>query len=897
MKKIIFTLSFLLVIAVSGFSQTTYYWVGGPGSVSFTSNSNWNTQLDGMGTFRAVAPVSTDMDVLIIDGTNIAGTPSNTGPITVALTGTFTGQLILQNSATLIVQRPAGGGGTGTFTINGDGNPGTPDLVVGAGSSLTINSPSTDGSININLLAGVTGSIGGTISIANSGAHRITSQTAGGLVFTSGSIFNSGGTSTTYPFGSSTQGINNGVVFEAGSSLMVTTARSPMGGTSTHQSCYMSAGSNYYLKGGIVASSATGSWSNLKTYGNLFIQAGATFTSDGPFYKIDTLTIDNGCKLTTHSSGNTPVLGNLVVNGTLDAPGGSSNALVLGGSVPQSVSGGGSIVVPSLTVGNYSDVSLSRNMVVATTCSISGKLNFGTSQLSGAATFSSRVSTTPVTYTGTTTTGSFQLTGVTTPSGVTGLYITGPGIAANTNVVGFSSSNSVVNLSKPATGNNIAATYTFSSDSATLVTANPNGLDSLTGSVIVTGAKTFQTGTNYIINAATTKPFGISSVPTYYTGLGNVTLNAAVTLNYNARITGTLTLNSGKLTVLPTDSVRILYGTDIGGAPFSSSKYVISSLSGANAGVLRIDNIATAKLFPVGSSASYLPAILTPTSPMNYAVSVFQGVTADGTPTGTPVTAGQKATIVDAVWTINRTSGSGDCAMTLNWPASLEGSSFSGYSDAMVGIERFNGTDWDIAIGSGNNTANTATATYSSFSPFVVGQAGASLPVIFGTITAATKPGAVTLTWNVKNEEAGTVYSIEKSLTGTNFTAIGSVKGNNKTSYSFVDMDAVTGKIFYRLKLTNASGAIVYSHVIVVVSGNDPVVGIYPNPVTDRLNVSGLAGNSVLTIANSKGQKLLQQKTDASSINVSVADFKPGFYLVSISKAGAKTVTKTFVKQ
>ena len=70
MKKIFFTI-FLLFTAGMMFGQTTYYWVGGTGPASYTSNSSWNTQLDGLGATRVAA--GTD-DILIFDGSNVGGT-------------------------------------------------------------------------------------------------------------------------------------------------------------------------------------------------------------------------------------------------------------------------------------------------------------------------------------------------------------------------------------------------------------------------------------------------------------------------------------------------------------------------------------------------------------------------------------------------------------------------------------------------------------------------------------------------------------------------------------------------------------------------------------------------------------------------------------------------------
>lgn len=112
-------------------------------------------------------------------------------------------------------------------------------------------------------------------------------------------------------------------------------------------------------------------------------------------------------------------------------------------------------------------------------------------------------------------------------------------------------------MSKPATTTATGTTFSFNSDTATLVTANPNGMDSINGSVIVTGTKSFQSGTNYIINAPTNWPFGISSsAPTYIT-LGKVQINASVTTNRNITIKNGLYVNAGTFNIRPVDTVNV----------------------------------------------------------------------------------------------------------------------------------------------------------------------------------------------------------------------------------------------------------------------------------------------------------------------------------------------------
>jgi len=900
MKKITFTFLMLMVFSIAGFSQTTYYWVGGAGPTSYTSTINWNTQLDGAGISRSVAGAMTN-DILIFDGSNIGGVVPTTGAVSATISSQACGQFKLQNGANIWLNRATTG--SGAITINGDA--GT-DLIIEAGSTLTLGGPLYNFDVSMVLGAAATASISGTVYLSplSTSVHTrsfFTALTAGSMVFETGAACYITDSTASSGFNASTPG---SIVFKTGAFLYYYSGRSPIGSNSTTQFLNFESGSNLYFMGsnfsyidGVTAYSSS-SWVNQKFLANVFVQNGATLNADGAVYKMENVTIAAGSTMRTHTSGNTVVLGNLQVDGALFAPVASTNTLSMAGNLPQLISGSGSINTTNFAVANHSDVTLSKNVLVDLAANIVGKLNFGsTSQLTGAGTFTSRVGLSPtatLTATGTTTAGSYQITGASALTGITATAISGPGLAAQTNVAGFATG--IILLSKPATtsGSN---TFTFYADSATLITANTNGMDVATGSIVVADVKNFQSGTNYIINAATTSPFGISTGATTSITAGNVTLNAPVTTNYNFKLTGTLTLGAGSFTIRPTDTVRILSGNDIAGAPFSAGKYIVSNVAGANAGVLRFDNFLSPKLFPIGTSTHYLPTTLTPAATSDFAVSVFEGVTADGTPTGAAISPAQKATVVDAVWTIDRVNGSGDCQVDLNWTSPLEGSSFTTYTDAEIGIGRYNGTDWGTATGSGNNTTNTASGLFNTFSPFIVTKLGVVLPLQLKNVAASIKAAGVEISWTVSNEEGVLHYEIEKSSNRMQFTSIGTVQASYRASYNFMDVAAQTNLVYYRLKITSSNGQVKYSDIIVVKSGNNTGISMYPNPVVNTLSITGLKNNSTFKIINATGQVVNLQRTNATSMSMNVAELKAGIYVIEVLNDGIKETNQTFIKQ
>ena len=170
----------------------------------------------------------------------------------------------------------------------------------------------------------------------------------------------------------------------------------------------------------------------------------------------------------------------------------------------------------------------------------------------------------------------------------------------------------------------------------------------------------------------------------------------------------------------------------------------------------------------------------------------------------------------------------------------------------------------------------------------------APLPVQLNNITATIKPNGVEVAWAVANEIGIKEYIIERS-TENNFSAIGSVNSNHKTTYSFVDASPVY-PAYYRLKIASLDGSIKYSNSLLVNKLSNHI-SIYPNPVSNNLTVTGLAGKSTLKITNIAGKTMLEQNTGANSLNIDLSGLKSGTYILSIMNEADRIVIKQFFKE
>ncbi len=738
MKKYLLFCTFLLsIMFVNG--QTTYYWVGSSPSASnnnINNGANWNTAQNGTGSARPSSTGATD--ILVFDGTNLGGTTPVTGPVTVnANAGITCAQFKFTANVTINMIR--GTSGTSTLTVSGGAGD---DFVIDAGSALNVPATTT-GSIRFAMAAGNSGMVSGTLSIISGQQFRIDNTTAGtgNLVFTSGaSMFtNITPASASYAFGNSGQSAERWVIFEAGSHLYYDGGFSPMGSGNLFSAMEMKPGSTWHHRV-TNAASGFGNFFNRKSFANIIVENNANLVAEGPIYRIENLTINSGSTFTTHTSGQTVVLGNMIVNGSLTADITSTNELLLAGTTAQSITGSGTISVAALIVADNATVTIGKDIAVDKSVNIYGKLDFSSFKLTGSATFEANGPTASVAGTGNLTAGSFMIKGnAGVPTTARGLSITGPGIPANTSIVAFSVTADSIFISNPVSAGGTGVALSVEGRGATLQTANLNGFNPASGSASVTGTQTFEDGINYVINGATTWPFGITTGSTATPITARfIDINAPVTINRGITVSDHLKVG-GKITLRPLDLVRILSGGAITGT-FNSSNYIatISNSTTGDLSVVQYDGLASSLTIPIGTANHYLPATLTPTTSSSFTATVFEGITYNGAINGVPFTPSEKQNVVNAVWNINRLSGSGNSVVQLGWNAVLEGSTFATLPNSDIGLIRNTGSSWSLPLGIGNNTTNTVTATLSSFGPLGAGAIPQVQPFIFNALPPKT---------------------------------------------------------------------------------------------------------------------------------------------------------------
>lgn len=438
-----------------------------------------------------------------------------------------------------------------------------------------------------------------------------------------------------------------------------------------------------------------------------------------------------------------------------------------------------------------------------------------------------------------------------------------------------------------------------------LITSSTAGVD---GAIQVSGSTLFNTGSSFEFRTATSSPFpGVLGTVT----ATDIVIAADVTFNKDVSISGSLNLSSGKLTIPAGNTVTVTNGNTITGSGFSASKHIVMKVNtstGAKS-LLRVSSLIGTTTLPIGNGTYYLPVTLTTTAANDFSVGVFQGVTVNGTPNGTAFTTAQKKKIVDAVWIVNKNSGSGTVTMKLAWPSSLEGSSFPGLTDSDIGIAHFGGY-WESPLGSGSQSLKTVTRTgITNFSPFGVGQIGTPLPLKFGSIKVYEKNDDLNVNWTTYSEVNVDHFEIERSQTGQQFSMIGrtnAIGGERKTEYNWIDSSPLSGNSYYRIKEVDIDNSSKYSSVVRVDLGqSNSDLTLFPNPVIEKklsIQVGRIEkGQYKISVTNLNGKTIYDQLLDHGGGVISqgiqlAADTAPGMYSLSITGNGVRLFKQFVVK-
>ncbi len=334
-------------------------------------------------------------------------------------------------------------------------------------------------------------------------------------------------------------------------------------------------------------------------------------------------------------------------------------------------------------------------------------------------------------------------------------------------------------------------------------------------------------------------------------------------------------------------------------------------------------NPAIAYLFPVGKTDSlYAPIKL---AKINTTTTTW---TAEYTP-GVPFNRTNKFyPPVDHVsevefWEINSNSQGttdDDAKLSLSWRRYSQVSTVAAVRDSLLVVQYINRPPfiWDAPSGwatgnavgpsnlTGYVTSNAPTNNYTfDERRFTLGTYSKfnALPVKLLYFTAIADGNKVRLNWEAANEQETVKYEIEKSLSGTNFSKIGTVFSRQLSQSAYVDFDyaPAMGWNYYRLKMIDKQGNFTYSPIrpVKFEKGLEEV-NLFPIPATTVLNIllpSSYVNKVQLQVFGVDGKFIAIMKPSANLVVLNVQPLAAATYFLIITKDDGSKETYRFVKQ
>lgn len=155
------------------------------------------------------------------------------------------------------------------------------------------------------------------------------------------------------------------------------------------------------------------------------------------------------------------------------------------------------------------------------------------------------------------------------------------------------------------------------------------------------------------------------------------------------------------------------------------------------------------------------------------------------------------------------------------------------------------------------------------------------------------------LSWKTSSEINTKCFEIQRSNDGILFNSIKSIQASGNSNaiieYSFIDLLTPAGINYYRLKIMDIDGSFTYSDIKIIKPDESNKITVYPNPLTNLVNIEGnFKGDDItIWITDVTGRKLYQcVKRNAPRLQLITTGLKPGVYFLFITDASARFCTK-----
>lgn len=365
------------------------------------------------------------------------------------------------------------------------------------------------------------------------------------------------------------------------------------------------------------------------------------------------------------------------------------------------------------------------------------------------------------------------------------------------------------------------------------------------------------------------------------------------------------------------------------GAITRSSGYVISETpSASNPSILRWYHrtVGGSKVYPFGVAGSYIPFTFNITSPMSnaagyVAVSTRATAASDNLPWASgvthmyspnvPYTDGSVPAVVDRWWQVDNSD-----PLTANATFSYRGSENTLnalYQNGLIGAQYWaggwlpNNANLGSAVAVTSGVGSVTASGLSTFGPWVLTSLLSPLPVELVSFEGQCSGTALQLSWCTASETDNDYFTVEQSVNGVDFVAVGNVNGagtsHERHCYQYQATALGEGINYFRLR-ENGRQARSQSSAILSVApcqNTGETLLIASDGGQDfTLVVNALADQSLqLSIHNALGQLMDSRQIQATKgyqeFRIDAASLPEAVYYVSVYKNNTQVLTKKVI--
>jgi len=208
----------------------------------------------------------------------------------------------------------------------------------------------------------------------------------------------------------------------------------------------------------------------------------------------------------------------------------------------------------------------------------------------------------------------------------------------------------------------------------------------------------------------------------------------------------------------------------------------------------------------------------------------------------------------------------------------------------------------DLTLSVSNNTLtivySQSTASNTNIYSQVINPNGTVLPVTLSSFNAVVKNANVELNWKTASETNNAYFEVLRSEDQKSFTSVARIKGkgNSKaeSAYSYIDAIPVTNAdyLYYRLKQVDNNGTSTLSYVeaVKIPKLSEGTVSVYPNPVTDfvQVSVNSRVNDMSIQVLDVAGRVLISKNLSANTAKIDLTSLSSGVYVLQITGAGER---------